>query len=307
MDSRYLRALVAVADNGGISAAAHALGYAQSSVSAQLKRLEADLGVSVLVRAGTGAALTEAGHRLLPYAREALALEERMRRAARGDRTRLRIGAQESLAHVWVPEVLAALEYGAGGPDTGADVVLTVAQRRSLERSFAAGELDLVFQYDNGVRAVGPSAVVGHDRTVLVAAPGHPLAGQREKVSAEQLLRYDFLVAERGCTSEMLVDRFGQDMLAGAQQTLLQGSFAALLRLIGHGHGVTLLPELSVARELREGELVELRPTEPIRPLSIVAQWHPRLGPAETAVHTLLDLARRADPLPEATQAAHAS
>ncbi|WEO97603.1 LysR family transcriptional regulator [Streptomyces sp. FXJ1.172] len=306
MDSRYLRAFVAVVEHGGISAAAQALGYAQSSVSAQLKRLEADLGVNLLVRAGTGAVLTEAGTRLLPYAREALELEERMRRAARGERTRLRIGAQESLAHAWLPEVLAALEYGASGPDTGADVVLTVATRAVLDRAFGAGELDLVFQYDNGVRSVRPHAVVGHDRTVLVAAPSHPLARQ-PTVTPESLLRHDFLVAELGCTSQMLVDRFGRDLLAGAQQTLLQGSMAALLRLLGHGHGVTLLPHLTVARELEEGGLVELRLAEAIRPVSIIAQWHPRLGPAERAVHALLELARRADPLPEVTRAARAS
>ncbi|MFE1307837.1 LysR family transcriptional regulator [Streptomyces sp. NPDC058755] len=306
MDSRYLRAFVAVADHGGISAAAQALGYAQSSVSAQLKRLEADLGVSVLVRAGTGAVLTEAGVRLLPHAREALELEELMRRAARGDRPRLRIGAQESLAHVWMPDVLAALEYGAAGTDAGADIELTVASRRALEQAFAAGGLDLVFQYDNGVRTLGPHAVVGHDRTVLVAGPGHPLARQ-ELVTPEQMVRYDFLVAEPGCTSEMLVDRFGTDLLAGAQLAVIQGSLSALLRLTGHGHGVSLLPELAVARELREGELVELRLAERIRPVSIVAQWRPRLGPGDRTLRALLDVARRADPLPEVTRAARAS
>jgi DNA-binding transcriptional LysR family regulator len=303
VDSRYLRAFLAVVDHGGISAAAQALGYAQSSLSAQLKRLEADLGVAVLLRAGTGARLTEAGERLLPHAREALELEERMRRATRGDRPRLRIGAQESLAHVWMPEVLAALEYGATDPDTSTDVELTVANRAALERSFGAGGLDLVFQYDNGVRALGPHALVGHDRTVLVAAPRHPLA-QGGPVAPEQLLAYDFLVAERGCTSEMLVDRVGRDLLAGAQLAMVQGSLSALLRLTGHGHGVSLLPELAVSRELQDGELVELRLTERIRPVSIVAQWHPRLGPAERALTALLKVARRADPLPDVTRAA---
>ncbi|MGW7818143.1 LysR family transcriptional regulator [Streptomyces puniciscabiei] len=306
MDSRYLRAFVAVAEHGGISAAAQALGYAQSSVSAQLQRLEADLGVSVLVRTGTGAVLTEAGARLLPHARESLELEERMRRAARGDQPRLRIGAPESLAHVWLPEVLAALEYGAGGPGTGADVVLTVAPRKPLEQAFSQGELDLMFEYDNGVRPGRPHAVVGHCRTVLVAAPGHPLARQKS-VTAGQLLDHDFLVAERRCTSEMLVDRFGRDLLAGAQHKVLQGSMAALLRLLGHGHGITLLPHLTVARELVEGELVELPLTDPLRPVGIIAQWRPRLGEAERTVRTLLDLARRADPLPEVTRARRAS
>ncbi len=306
VDSRYLRAFVAVVDHGGISAAAKELGYAQSSVSAQLKRLEADLGVAVLVRAGTGATLTEAGQRLVPYAREALELEERMRRAARGDRPRLRIGAQESLAHAWMADVLAALEHGAAGPCARADVELTVGNRRHLERAFAAGELDLVLQYDNGARALGPHAVVGHDRTVLVAAPSHPLA-PLASVPAERLLAYDFLVAEPGCTSEMMVDRFGRDLLAGAHLATITGSLSALLRLAGHGHGVSLLPELAVARELERGELVELRLAEPLRPVSIVAQWRPRLGRAERPLHALLDLARRADPLPEAMPRAEVS
>ncbi|MEV5604675.1 LysR family transcriptional regulator [Streptomyces sp. NPDC052299] len=301
MDTRYLRAFVAVADQGGISAAAQWLGYAQSSVSAQLKRLESGLATNVLVRGSKGATLTEAGRRLLPLAREALELEERMRRAALGERPRLRVGAQESLAHAWMPDVLAALEYGAAGPDAGADVDLTVGVRSRLDRAFEAGELDLVFQYDSGRRALGPHTVVGHDNTVLVAAPSHPLARQ-QVCTPEQMLAYEFLVSEPGCTSEMLVDRFGRDLLAGAQLTMVTGSLSALLRLTGHGRGVSLLPELAVTRELESGELVELRLTESLRPVSIVAHWHPRLGLAERPLRALLDIARRADPLPETTR-----
>ncbi|MGH4028918.1 LysR family transcriptional regulator [Actinomycetota bacterium Odt1-20B] len=300
MDTRYLRAFVAVADHGGISAAARALGYAQSSVSAQLKRLEADVGAVVLLRAGTGASLTEAGHRLLPHAREALELDARIRRAALGDRPRLRIGAQESLAHAWLPEVLAALEYGAAGTDVNVDVELTVGVRSRVERAFGAGELDLVFQYDNGLRALGAHTVVGHDRTVLVAGPGHPLAGRRA-VTPEQTLAYGFLVSEPGCTLELLLDRFGEDSFTGSRQSRVTGSISALLRLAGHGHGLSLLPEMTVARELESGELVRLDLTERLRPVSIVAQWQPRLGPAEGPLRALLDLARRADPLPEVT------
>ncbi|BAJ27770.1 MULTISPECIES: LysR family transcriptional regulator [Kitasatospora] len=294
MDSRHLRALVAVVDHGGISAAAQALGYAQSSVSAQLGRLEAELGVSLLVRAGTGAVPTEAGARVLPHARAALALEDQLRRAALGDRPRLRVGAQESLAHAWVPDLLAAAAYAGTGP--GADVELTVADRATLERRYAAGELDLVLQYDNGARGLGPHTVVGHDRTVLVAGPGHPLAG-RERVTPEQLLPYEFLVAERGCTAEMLVDRLGRDLLAGARLTTLQGSLSALLRLAGHGHGLSLLPEPAVARELEDGELVELRLTEPLRPVAILARRRPRPGPGvEAAVRSLLAVVGRVGP-----------
>ncbi|MBO1334120.1 LysR family transcriptional regulator [Streptomyces sp. VRA16 Mangrove soil] len=304
MDTRYLRALVAVADRGGISAAAKELGYAQSSVSAQLQRLEADLGIALLLRTGTGATLTDAGRRVLPHAREALEAEDRMRRAALGGRPRLRVGAQESLAHAWLPEVLAAVEYADAAP--GIDVELTVAARSILERAYAAGELDLTLQYDNGSGPAGPHAVIGHDRTVLVAGPGHPLA-TGAPVAPEALLAYDFLVAEPDCTSQMLVDRIGRDLLSGAQLSMVTGSLSALIRLTGHGQGVSLLPHLAVAHELDAGELVRLPLTEPLRPVSIVARWRERLGPAEEAVRALLDVGRRADPLPEVTPRAQGS
>ncbi|WP_460303796.1 LysR family transcriptional regulator [Actinocorallia aurea] len=297
MDSRYLRAFVAVVEHGGISAAAQRLGYAQSSVSAQLKRLEADLGVAVLVRAGTGAVLTEAGRRLLPHAREALELEDLMRRAARGDRPRLRIAAQQSLAHGWMPDVLAALEHGGGA---GADIELTVGPRADLERAFAAGEIDVFFQYDKDARGPGPHTVLGHDRAVLVAAPGHPLA-RESAVAPERLLHYDFLVSEPGCTAAMLTDRFGRDLLDGAHVAMVQGSVGTLIRLAGHGRGVALLPEMAVARELASGDLVPIPVTGRLRPVAILAQWRPRLGPAEAALRALLATARRADPIPSLT------
>lgn len=86
MDQRHLRAFVSVADLGGISAAAERLGYAQSTLSVQLQRLERDLGASLFNRSNAGAALTEEGQRLLPYAREALNLEDEMRRVVRSGR-----------------------------------------------------------------------------------------------------------------------------------------------------------------------------------------------------------------------------
>src|SRR5690242_16662606 len=59
VDSRRLRAFVMVAELGGITAAADRLGYAQSSLSAQLRSLETELGVAVLRRTNAGVSLTE--------------------------------------------------------------------------------------------------------------------------------------------------------------------------------------------------------------------------------------------------------
>src|SRR5688572_3029583 len=63
-----LQTFVAVADAGGVSAAARRLGVSKSIVSRRLLRLEAELGVQLLARTTRGAALTEAGIIFRDYA-----------------------------------------------------------------------------------------------------------------------------------------------------------------------------------------------------------------------------------------------
>src|ERR1700749_964375 len=61
LDVTRLRVLVAVARHGSVTAAAHALNYAQPSVSHHLARLEAETGTKLVQRAGGGIRLTDAG------------------------------------------------------------------------------------------------------------------------------------------------------------------------------------------------------------------------------------------------------
>ncbi|MGX9147605.1 LysR family transcriptional regulator [Mesorhizobium sp. 128a] len=61
MDIEDLQTFVAIADAGGVSAAARRLGVSKSIVSRRLFRIEAELGVQLLARTTRGAALTEAG------------------------------------------------------------------------------------------------------------------------------------------------------------------------------------------------------------------------------------------------------
>lgn len=296
MDSRHLRAFLAVADHGGISAAAGRLGYAQSSVSDQIKGLERELGVTLLNRASTGAVLTESGARLLPYARQMLDLDTQMRRAAAGMRPTLRIGALETLATQWLPELIAALGRGAGGPGTSADVTLTVAGRDRLAEDLAAGRLDAAFVFEQRAdRSPGPRSVVVHDQAVLVAAPRHPLAGAAP-LHAPALRDAELLVFEAGRSFESLFDRFGRGVFATGHVGVTTGSPAALLRLLALGRGIALMPYMAAAREIAAGRLVLLDFPPGLAPVGIEARWRPGLGDAERAWQALLRLAKRNQP-----------
>src|SRR4051794_26682469 len=73
MTLQQLSYFLAAAENGSFSAAANALLMSQPSLSDQIRRLEAELGVPLFVRAGRGVELTDAGRILRPYAERVLA------------------------------------------------------------------------------------------------------------------------------------------------------------------------------------------------------------------------------------------
>jgi DNA-binding transcriptional LysR family regulator len=73
MTLQQLTYFLAAAEHGSFSAAANALSLAQPSLSEQIRRLEAELGAPLFIRAGRGLELTEAGRRLHPHAERTLA------------------------------------------------------------------------------------------------------------------------------------------------------------------------------------------------------------------------------------------
>jgi DNA-binding transcriptional LysR family regulator len=302
MQVRHLRAFLAVLECGGIAAAAQQLGFAQSSVSDQLRGLEQELGVPVLRRTSTGTVPTAAGERLVPLAREWLDLDERLRREVAGGRPRLRIGVAESLAIEWLPDLLTAFELGAAGTGAGLETAFTVGLRAQIDDDFRAGRIDVAFLFDNGDPTTLPHATIGYDQVALVAAPEHPLARSGRALTRDRLMEAEFLVADNGCTSAYLLDQYGRDLAPFTRVGMITGSTAMLRRIVANGRGITMVPRLVVSRELADGDLVELElaPECSLRlaRVGIQARWQARLGTVAEPLHALVRLARRHTPLP---------
>ena len=310
MQSRHLRAFLAVIECGGIAAAAQQLGFAQSSVSDQLRGLEQELGVPVLHRTSTGTVPTQAGERLVPLARQWLDLDDRLRREIAGARPILRIGVVESLSTEWLPDLLTAFELGAAGSGAGMEAVLTVGMRAPIAEALEAGRIDLAFLFDNGAPTSLPHTTIGHDQVALVAAPEHPLARSGRPLTRDLLLRAEFLVADNGCTSQYLLDQYGRDVGPFTRVGMITGSTATLRRIVANGRGITLVPRMVVSRDLADGDLVELELDQEcslrLARVGIEARWQARLGTVAEPLHALVRLARRHTP-PPARRAAEAA
>ena len=110
MDLSQLEVFRAVAEEGGISAAAKRLHRVPSNVTTRLKQLEEELGVDLFIREKLRLRLSSVGHTFLDYTRRILDLTEEARQAAMGSEPRgtFTLGAMESTAAVRIPPVLAA-------------------------------------------------------------------------------------------------------------------------------------------------------------------------------------------------------
>ncbi|WP_274917624.1 LysR substrate-binding domain-containing protein [Streptomyces sp. WZ-12] len=117
MEIRQLRYFLTVAEELHFGRAAERLHIVQSAVSQQLRRLERELGTELFTRSTRVVRLTAAGERLLPYAREMLALQARAREALDELRAEqaatVRLGTSSGLG-AWLDAVLAAFTRTAG-------------------------------------------------------------------------------------------------------------------------------------------------------------------------------------------------
>lgn len=137
-----IRVFSAVAEHGGVTAAARALGLSQPAVTAAIHKLELELETTLLVRTSRGVTLTATGQVLLEHARrlERAALEARREIGGLEEepRGRFTIGCHESLGAYFLPPLFA--HFFAAHP--GIDLVLSNANSREIERAVIDRRVD---------------------------------------------------------------------------------------------------------------------------------------------------------------------
>jgi DNA-binding transcriptional LysR family regulator len=178
LDVTRLRVLVAVARHGSVTAAAHALNYAQPSVSHHLARLEAETGTKLVQRAGRGIRLTDAGRLLAERATEVIgrldAAENELAVFAGLRAGRLRLAAFPSALSTIVPAA-AAIMYER---QPSVDLRLTEAEPPEALRMLRAGYVDVavIFRHEpaDGPRAAQRDPAALPAFPALAGPPGQP-------------------------------------------------------------------------------------------------------------------------------------
>ena len=190
--------------HGGFSRAGERLRVAQPAVSAQIRRLEAELGTPLLHRTTRRVALTEAGELFLVRVRSVLEQLD----LARGEvaeltaalRGRVRIGATPVLGTLDLPGALARFHHRHPGVALSLRTGLIADLRVALD----SGELDLVLgPLHAGAADDGLVRQLAEESVVLATAPGyvgngHAVKGHAGRVSLADLRDEPFVCLPRG-------------------------------------------------------------------------------------------------------------
>ncbi|MBP3044419.1 LysR family transcriptional regulator [Arthrobacter jiangjiafuii] len=256
MTLSQLRTFALVARLGSLRAAAQELGISEPAVSAALAALRTDLGDALVVRSGSGIALTPGGRALAGYAQEIVGLAEQSRREvarAAQDGAELRILATPAFAEHAAGRLLEA--YARRHPGPAARVVVDAADDAGALLGERAYDIAL------GIRPARSSTPLHalpflRYRRILVAAANHPLAAlPPPRVPGKALTQRWFSGPSAGGPLEE--QRWFANLPAVPELVQLD-SEAAALAAVRAGEGLMLAVAHVIRHDLASGGLVQL-------------------------------------------------
>lgn len=264
---RQLRAFGALVAEGSVSAAAHRLALTPPAISQQLQKLEEAVGgITLYERCPNGLRVTDAGREILAALErveaalaDAAAGLEALRGLSAG---RVAVGVI-STAKYFTPPALAAFKRA----HPRVDLVIRIGNREAILAALRSFELDLAITGYPPEDFPTQRAILGPNPHVIIAAPDHPLVGQRN-LPLSVVGRETILLREPGSGTRALLKRlFPEEPPLGPRIEI--GSNETIKQAVMAGMGIALISAHTCAAELADGRLALIE----AEGLPIVRQW----------------------------------
>jgi LysR family transcriptional regulator, transcriptional activator of the cysJI operon len=253
----------------------------QSAVSQQIRGLEARFETPLFVREGRAISLTPAGRILYDGAR--LILERlsqaRLEMKSVGEQMAgsLRVATIYSVGIYEMSEVIKA--FLKTYPKVNLHIEFSRANR--VYEDCLAGNVDFgIVPYPKTRRGLEVVALPS-DRLILICSPDHAFARHR-RVDIKQLEGQDFIAFEKDIPSRIAIDDIFKEHGVRARVVMEFDNIETIKRSVEIGAGISVVPQLSVRREVQSGTLAELRFARRnfLRPLGIIVRHRHALSPA---------------------------
>lgn len=257
MDLRSLKTFIYVAELASFTKAAERLGYAQSTVSFQIRQLEQELDVRLFERIHHVVKLTDQGRAVLQYAHRMDKLTQELAQDLRDEKEitgHVRLAMADSLClhlgrafrNFWV-------HY------PGISLKIIPAGTEEMFRLLNHNEVDLVLTLDNHIynteyRLIREERIETH----FVAAADCPL-GERAGISLREVLGYPFLLTEKGMSYRRLMDEQLAERSLEISPVLEVGNTEMICQLVEQRVGCSFLPDYATEKAVAAGRLCRLQ------------------------------------------------
>ena len=296
MDFKQLRAFLTVAETGNVTRAAEVLHLVQPAVSRQIMLLEQDIGTPLFERERHGMRLTEAGRALVGHARRVMLELEKARAeidaVSTGVGGLVTVGLLPSTIDMLSAPLVSALATGY----SGIRIRIAMGYAGSLLAWLRSGELDAALLYGADHTPDVHTQALIEEPLWVIGAKGAGL--RRDKpVALKTLAGKPLVLPSVPHGLRTLVDH----ACAAAQVTLTLSAETNALSvqrsLVLNGHGLTILPPIAVADDLRTGQLCGAPLARPAitRTIVLALPTNRSAGPhVRAAVEVLITVARQA-------------
>ncbi|TDQ40753.1 LysR family transcriptional regulator [Aureibacillus halotolerans] len=253
MEFTYMKTFLEVEKQGSYTNAASTLGYAQSSVTAHIQKLEAAYGIVLFERFGRNMRLTSAGRLLLPYAQDIVRLhKESLEKVAGQTNGSISIGTVESVAAFYLPAFLQAFRNN--WPHVSISV--EPLQEKQILAAIKNGTLDIGFILDPpGVHEGLQCVQLRREPLMIVTRPDHRFKDKQE-LTVFDLDNEPLILTEEGCTYRAMLLQGMAEANVRCVISYELGSLHAMKQSIQQGSGVALLPQMVVEEELQQHRLI---------------------------------------------------
>ena len=256
MTITQLSTFLKIVELKSFSAAANSLGYAQSTVTMQIKQLEEELGCVLFERLGKTISVTSSGERLISYAEKMLQLEREIHLDVTDEENPagiLKLGVSESLCISQFPQVL--MEYNRNHPRT--EIRIQFVNHDTIPELLQKGELDMVYTLnplicDDRVKLLHKK----REQLSFYASPKHSMAGKT--LREEDLKEVPLLLTGHNCNfRHMLIADLEQKGIS--PNIVLETSSKEILKqFAAGGFGVAFIPDMTAEHEIKSGQLIRL-------------------------------------------------
>lgn len=255
MTIRHLKIFTAVADTGGMSAAAKLLHISQPTVSQAISELEKNYGVKLFERLSQKIYLTKEGELMLSFSRHILdsfkQMEEAVSQAA--ESPNLRVGCSVSVGTCLINDILDRAKERM--PECRISVV--VANSSDIERAILNNEVDLgIVEGILRSRELVMTPVC-EDELVLVCGSKHSLAG-KELITLDMLEGENYISRESGSAERNQLERILEDHGLHLKRTFCSTNTEAIKNAVICGRGIAIMSRRLVEKEWAEGSMVIL-------------------------------------------------